>query len=97
MKHKNILILGAALLMTAPALSATPDDNNDGAQQTLTVNEETVHATVSEIRIDGNNAVLLFTDGTTLTADMRLVTITMSYDESTSLVEMRTEKGEMSI
>ena len=85
MKRKNILILGAALLMTAPAMSATPDDNNDGARQTVTVNEETVNGTVSEIRIDGNNAVLLFTDGTTLTADMRLVTITMSYEETTSL------------
>ena len=85
MKRKNILILGAALLMTAPALSATPDDNNDGAKQTLTVNKETVNATVSEIRIDGNNAVLLFTDGTTLTADMRLVTLTMSYDEATNV------------
>ena len=96
MKRKHILMMGAALLMTAPAFSATPDDNNDdGVQQTLTVNEETVNGTVSEIRIDGNNAVLLFTDGTTLTADMRLVTITMSYDEATGLVEMRNEKGEM--
>ena len=94
MKRKNILILGAALLMTAPALSATPDDNNDGARQTLTVNEETENRTVSEIRIDGNNAVLLFTDGTTLTADMRLVTITMSYDEATSLTPDPSPKGE---
>ena len=95
MKHKNILMMGAALLMTAPALSATPDDNNDnGVQQTLTVNEEAVNATVSEIRIDGNNAVLLFTDGTTLTADMRLVTITMSYDEATSLTPDPSPKGE---
>ena len=84
MKHKNIVILAAALLMTAPAFSATPDDN-DGAKQTLTVNEQTVNRTVSEIRIDGNNAVLLFTDGATLTADMRLVTLTMSYDESTNI------------
>ena len=94
MKRKNIMILGAALLMTAPALSATPDDNNDGAKQTLTVNEETVNGTVSEIRIDGNNAVLLFTDGTTLTADMRLVTITMSYDSTTSLSEKGTVNSE---
>ena len=89
MIRKNILILGAALLMTAPAFSATPDDNNDGVQQTLTVNEETVDRTVSEIRIDGNNAVLLFTDGTTLTADMRLVTLTMSYDEATGINEVK--------
>ena len=93
MKSKNILILGAALLMTAPAFSATPDDNNDGVQQTLTVNEETVDRTVSEIRIDGNNAVLLFTDGTTLTADMRLVTLTMSYDEATGINEVKEVNG----
>ena len=84
MKKTDILLLGAALLMAAPAMSKTPD-NNDGAKQTLTINEETDNRTVSEIRLDGNNAVLLFTDGTTLTADMRLVSITMSYDETTSL------------
>ena len=84
MKHKNILILAAALLMTAPAFSATPD-NNDGAKQTLTVNNKIENRIVSEIRLDGNNAVLLFTDGTTLTADMRLVTLTMSYDEATDI------------
>lgn len=94
MKRKNILILGAALLMTAPAMSATPDDNNDGAKQTVTVNEETENRTVSEIRLDGNNAILLFTDGTTLTADMRLVTITMSYEEVTSLTPVPSPKGE---
>ena len=77
-------MMGAALLMTAPALSATPD-NNDGTKQTVTVNQETVNGTVSEIRIDGNNAVLLLTDGTTLTADMRLVTVTMSYDQTTNI------------
>ena len=93
MKSKNILILGAALLMTAPAFSATPDDNNDGVQQTLTVNEETVDRTVSEIRIDGNNAVLLLSDGTTLTADMRLVTLTMSYDEATGINEVKEVNG----
>ena len=87
-------MMGAALLMTAPALSATPDDNNDGAQQTVTVNEETENRTVSEIRIDGNNAVLLFTDGSKLTADMRLVTITMSYDEATSLTPNPSPTGE---
>ena len=92
MKRKNILILGAALLMTAPAFSIAPD-NNDGAKQTLTVNEETVNRTVSEIRIDGNNAVLLFTDGTTLTADMRLVTLTMSYDETTEVNGVNGVKG----
>lgn len=89
MIRKHILILGALLLTAAPVLSATPDDNNDGVQQTLTVNKVTVERTVSEIRIDGNNAVLLFTDGSKLTADMRLVTLTMSYDEATGINEVK--------
>ena len=93
MKRKNILMMGAALMITAPAYSDTPD-SNDGVKQAVTVNGETVNRIVSEIRIDGNNAVLLFTDGTTLTADMRLVTITMSYDSTTSLSEKGTVKSE---
>ncbi len=93
MKHKNILIIGAALLMSAPTIAVAPDDNNDGTTQTLTVNEETVERTVSEIRLDGNNAVLLFTDGTMLTADMRLVTITMSYEDATEVREVKGVNG----
>ena len=86
-------MLAVGLLMTAPAFGATPDDNN-GTKQTLTVNDEKVERIVSEIRLDGNNAVLLFTDGTTMTADMRLVTITMSYEEVTSLTPVPSPKGE---
>ena len=95
---KNILLLAAGLLMTAPAFGATPNDNN-GTKQTLTVNDEKVERTVSEIRIDGNNAVLTFTDGTTLTADMRLVTITMSYSDVTgvSSLHMTDKDGNVTI
>ena len=95
---KNIIILAASLLMTAPAFGATPDDNN-GTKQTLTVNNEKVERIVSEIRLDGNNAVLLFTDGTTMTADMRLVTITMSYSDATgvSSLHMTYKDGNVSI
>ena len=96
---KNILILAASLWMTAPAFGATPDDNNEGAKQSLTVNDEKEERIVSEIRIDGNNAVLLFTDGTTMTADMRLVTITMSYSDVTgvSSLHMTDKDGNVSI
>ena len=84
--------------MTTPAFSATPDDKN-GTKQTLTVNNEQVERMVSEIRLDGNNAVLLFTDGTTLTADMRLVTLTMSYSDATgvSSLHMTDKDGNVSI
>ena len=96
---KNIIILAASLLLTAPAFGATPDDNNEGAKQSLTVNDEKVERIVSEIRIDGNNAVLLFTDGTTMTADMQLVTITMSYSDVTgvSSLHMTDKDGNVSI
>ena len=96
---KNILLLAASLLLTAPAFGATPDDNKEGTKQTLTVNNEKVERIVSEIRIDGNNAVLTFTDGTTLTADMRLVTITMSYSDVTgvSSLHMTDKDGNVSI
>ena len=95
---KNILILAVGLLMTAPAFGAAPDDNN-GTKQTLIVNNEKVERIVSEIRIDGNNAVLAFTDGTTMTADMRLVTITMSYSDVTgvSSLHMTDKDGNVSI
>ena len=94
MKHKNTLMLGVALLMATPTFSATTEDNDNGTKQTLTVNNEKIERTVSEIRLDGNNAVLLFTDSTTLTADMRLVSLTMSYDSTTSLSEKGTVKSE---
>ena len=96
---KNILILAASLWMTAPAFGVTPDDNKEGAKQSLTVNNEKVERIVSEIRIDGNNAVLLFTDGTTMTADMQLVTITMSYSDVTgvSSLHMTDKDGNVSI
>lgn len=96
---KNILILAAGLLMTAPAYSSTPDDNKEGAKQSLTVNDEKVERIVSEIRIDGNNAVLTFTDGDTMTADMRLVTITMSYSDVTgvSSLHMTDKDGNVTI
>ena len=93
MKHKNTLMLGVALLATTPTFSATTDDNDNGTKQTLTVNNEKIERTVSEIRIDGNNAVLLFSDNTTITADMRLVTLTMSYDKTTEVKEVNGVKG----
>ena len=83
MKKMNILLSGVALLIAAPAF-ASPDDN-DGAKQTLTINEQTDSRTVSEIKMDGNNAVLSFTDGSALAVDMRLVSLTMSYDEATNI------------
>lgn len=86
------------LLLTAPAFSTTPDDNK-GTGQTLTVNNEKVERIVSEIRLDGNNAILLFTDGSKMTADMRLVTLTMSYNETTGIssLNMKDKDGKVKV
>ena len=99
MKSKNTLIVAAALLLTAPAFGATPVNDDKNATQTVTVNQETIGRIVSEIRLDGNNAVLTFIDGSTLTADMRLVTLTMSYSETTgvSSLHMTDKDGNVSI
>ena len=97
MKSKNTLIVAAAL--TAPAFGATPVNDDKNATQTVTVNQETIGRIVSEIRLDGNNAVLTFIDGSTMTADMRLVTLTMSYSETTgvSSLHMTDKDGNVSI
>ncbi len=99
MKSKNTLIVAAALLLTAPAFGATPVNDDKNATQTVTVNQETIGRIVSEIRLDGNNAVLTFIDGSTMTADMRLVTLTMSYSETTGVsnLHMTDKDGNVSI
>ena len=99
MKSKNTLIVAAALLLTAPAFGATPVNDDKNATQTVTVNQETIGRIVSEIRLDGNNAVLTFIDGSTMTAVMRLVTLTMSYSETTgvSSLHMMDKDGNVSI
>lgn len=89
MKKANTSILAAMLFLGSPAsgiASGTPDG---AATQTLTVADSTEHRIVSEIKIDGNNAVLLFTDGTRLTADMRHVSLTLSYDAATGVSSLR--------
>ena len=95
---KSIILLTMGLLLTAPAFSTTPDDNK-GTGQTLTVNNEKVERIVSEIRLDGNNAILLFTDGSRMTADMRLVTLTMSYNETTGIssLNMKDKDGKVKV
>lgn len=60
-------------------------DNDDDTRQTLTINDVEVQKTVSEIRFDGNNVLLQFSDSTVMAVDMQLVSLTMTYDEQTGL------------
>lgn len=91
MKHKNILLLAAALLMTAPAFSATPDEDT---KQTLTIAGENIERTVSEIRINANNAILLFTDGNTQEVDMKDVSLSLTYNETTGVNNLRLQEAD---
>ena len=94
---KNSIIL-AALLLTAPVFglsTATAADNDDNdTTQTLTIAGETVERTVSEIRINANNVILLFTDGSQLEVDMKTVSLSMSYDEATGIRSLRVDSCE---
>lgn len=81
---KNKLILLSAFLLNTLSAPVWADDNN-GVKQTLTVNDKTIERTVTEIRIDGNNAILCFTDGDNLTVDMRTVKLSLSYDDASGI------------
>ena len=92
MKHKAIFFLATALLMTAPAFSATPDDED--TKQTLTIAGENIERTVSEIRINANNAILLFTDGNTQEVDMKDVSLSLTYNETTGVNNLRLQEAD---
>lgn len=81
---KNKLILLSAFLLNTLSAPVWADDNN-GVKQTLTVNDKTIERTVTEIRIDGNNDILCFTDGDNLTVDMRTVKLSLSYDDASGI------------
>lgn len=93
MKKNTFILAGAMALMASPALGAMPHGapvSGDGdTPQQLTVDGKTVNRTVSEIRLDGNNAVLRFTDGGTLEVDMQTVCITLNYDDATGISTLR--------
>ena len=92
MKHKDILLWATALLIATPAYSATPD--NEDTKQTLTIAGETIERTVSEIRINANNAILVFADGNTQEVDMKDVSLSLTYNETTGVNNLRLQEAD---
>ena len=91
---KITFILAVAMALTAsPALGAIPHGapvRGDGdTPQQLTVDGKTVNRIVSEIRLDGNNAVLRFIDGGTLEVDMQTVSLSLHFDDATGISSFR--------
>lgn len=95
MKKNSVLMAGMLLAAPVFGLSTTMAAENDdnGTTQTLTVAGETVERIVSEIRINANNAILLFTDGSQMEVDMKTVSLTMAYDDATGISSLRLDSG----
>ena len=81
---KTIMIITGLLLM-AVGVYASDDDT----RQTLTVQDTEIAKTVSEIRFDENNAILLFSDGSKLAVDMQHVCLTLTYNDATGVGTLR--------
>ena len=92
---KNLMIAGMMVLAASPVFGASSidaadsDDKKSSATQELTVNGQPIARTVSEIRLDGNNAILHFTDGGTMEVDMQTVTISLAYNDATGISTLR--------
>lgn len=86
-----MMFLAASLVFGASPMDAADSDDKGGVTQEVTVDGQTVARTVSEIRLDGNNAILQFTDGGTMEVDMQTVSISLSYNDATGIPTLRLE------
>lgn len=86
-----MMFLAASLVFGASPMDAADSDDKGGVTQEVTVDGQTVARTVSEIRLDGNNAILQFTDGSTMEVDMQTVSISLSYNDATGIPTLRLE------
>ena len=66
----------AYLLLLAGMLSTAVFADN---KQTVTIDDQVIEQTISEITFDGDNVVLHYADNTSATEDMSLVTLSFSY------------------
>ncbi len=69
--RKNLMLLTGLLL----SLNVMADN-----KQTLTIDGAAVDKVVTQITFDGDNAVLTYSDASTQTADMSLVSLSFEYD-----------------
>ena len=84
------LVLIALALVSMIAVQA-----DDKATQQVTVNGQTVAKNVKTITFDGDNAKLVFSDNSDMTADMESVAIHFTYNTSgISAPTKTTAKGE---
>jgi hypothetical protein len=75
---KKILLLTAAALLNTVNLFAEES-------KTVTINGNSIDKITTKITFEGDNAVLHFTDGTTMSADMSTVNISLVPDITNSI------------
>ena len=61
-------------------------------KQTVTIDGSAVGKTVKEITFDGDNVILSYSDNTSDTKDMSLVSLAFTYDSTTGIDQVETTK-----
>lgn len=59
-------------------------------KQTVTIDDQAVGKTVKEITFDGDNVILSYSDNTSDTKDMSLVSLAFTYDGTTGIDQVET-------
>lgn len=76
---KAYLLLLAGMLSTAVFADS---------KQTVKIDGQVIEKTISEITFDGDNVVLQYSDNTSATEDMSLVTLSFSYSTTTGISQV---------
>lgn len=76
-------------LLLAGLLSANAFAEN---KQTVTIDGQAVGKTVTEITFNGDNVILSYSDNTSDTKDMSLVSLAFTYDGTTGIDQVETTK-----
>lgn len=85
--NKTLTTLTLALAVSASAYA-------QDVKQVVTINGTANEKTVQTITFEGDNVSLLYTDGTSETADMEAVAISFEYEATSITVSSVAENGE---
>lgn len=85
--NKTLTTLTLALAVSASAYA-------QDVKQVVTINGTANEKTVQTITFEGDNVNLLYTDGTSETADMEVVAISFEYEATSITVSSVAENGE---
>ena len=82
MKRKTFLCMFLMALLSGGTMYAE-------TEQTVIINETEIDKFVSNLTFNGNNVTLQFDDNTSLTEDMSKVSISLSYENTTGITNIK--------